>query len=148
MDHNGEMGENRRKHYTKLLQHPTEELRPNSKITIQDAIDCYPRHGNEIDRWENLTAEMKIAYLYIVDLGIFQHDMFDKDHPNLKAYCYEVWKQYSESYIRELKETENPEEDQLIFGYYLKSIKEPNTCLLYTSPSPRDRQKSRMPSSA
>ena len=25
---------------------------------------------------------------------------------------------------------------------------EPNTCLLYTSPSPRDRQKSRMPSSA
>ena len=34
-----------------------------------------------------------------------------------------------------------------------KSIEEstqkyPNTCLLYTSPSPRDRQKSRMPSSA
>ena len=26
--------------------------------------------------------------------------------------------------------------------------KSPNTCLLYTSPSPRDRQKSRMPSSA
>ena len=25
---------------------------------------------------------------------------------------------------------------------------EPGTCLLYTSPSPRDRQKSRMPSSA
>ena len=25
---------------------------------------------------------------------------------------------------------------------------EPDTCLLYTSPSPRDRQKSRMPSSA
>ena len=25
---------------------------------------------------------------------------------------------------------------------------EPNVCLLYTSPSPRDRQKSRMPSSA
>ena len=25
---------------------------------------------------------------------------------------------------------------------------QPNTCLLYTSPSPRDRQKSRMPSSA
>ena len=26
--------------------------------------------------------------------------------------------------------------------------REPYTCLLYTSPSPRDRQKSRMPSSA
>ena len=28
------------------------------------------------------------------------------------------------------------------------SIQMPNGCLLYTSPSPRDRQKSRMPSSA
>ena len=28
------------------------------------------------------------------------------------------------------------------------AIRGPNTCLLYTSPSPRDRQKSRMPSSA
>ena len=27
-------------------------------------------------------------------------------------------------------------------------LKRPKTCLLYTSPSPRDRQKSRMPSSA
>ena len=31
---------------------------------------------------------------------------------------------------------------------YLRSILMHNTCLLYTSPSPRDRQKSRMPSSA
>ena len=32
----------------------------------------------------------------------------------------------------------------------MKNMKEnnPNICLLYTSPSPRDRQKSRMPSSA
>ena len=27
-------------------------------------------------------------------------------------------------------------------------VEAPHTCLLYTSPSPRDRQKSRMPSSA
>ena len=37
-------------------------------------------------------------------------------------------------------------------GEMLDKFKEntidPNTCLLYTSPSPRDRQKSRMPSSA
>ena len=31
--------------------------------------------------------------------------------------------------------------------YYLVE-NQPRTCLLYTSPSPRDRQKSRMPSSA
>ena len=28
------------------------------------------------------------------------------------------------------------------------TVEKSNTCLLYTSPSPRDRQKSRMPSSA
>ena len=35
-------------------------------------------------------------------------------------------------------------------GYGLDEIEvlEQSTCLLYTSPSPRDRQKSRMPSSA
>ena len=31
---------------------------------------------------------------------------------------------------------------------FLNSAKAPKACLLYTSPSPRDRQKSRMPSSA
>ena len=37
----------------------------------------------------------------------------------------------------------------LIFDSSLQeSPNTPNTCLLYTSPSPRDRQKSRMPSSA
>ena len=32
--------------------------------------------------------------------------------------------------------------------YGFSDVVERNTCLLYTSPSPRDRQKSRMPSSA
>ena len=31
---------------------------------------------------------------------------------------------------------------------FIEQLNELNTCLLYTSPSPRDRQKSRMPSSA
>ena len=34
-------------------------------------------------------------------------------------------------------------------AWYIESLSSPDiTCLLYTSPSPRDRQKSRMPSSA
>ena len=33
-------------------------------------------------------------------------------------------------------------------GYDATELTSNNTCLLYTSPSPRDRQKSRMPSSA
>ena len=36
-----------------------------------------------------------------------------------------------------------------IFGNYLSAaIRNPSACLLYTSPSPRDRTRSRMPSSA
>ena len=34
------------------------------------------------------------------------------------------------------------------FGFLQTNISAIGTCLLYTSPSPRDRQKSRMPSSA
>ena len=34
------------------------------------------------------------------------------------------------------------------FVQYLERLVPPSSCLLYTSPSPRDRQKSRMPSSA
>ena len=38
--------------------------------------------------------------------------------------------------------------DELVYLGPVGVPVEPNTCLLYTSPSPRDRQKSRMPSSA
>ena len=52
--------------------------------------------------------------------------------------------------------TENTSVDQYDFGkkYNMKDVKylktqcQTHPCLLYTSPSPRDRQKSRMPSSA
>ena len=39
-------------------------------------------------------------------------------------------------------------EDMQITTYLEQSIQSELSCLLYTSPSPRDRQKSRMPSSA
>ena len=42
--------------------------------------------------------------------------------------------------------TEKDEDDLIDFG--LKKGVDAIACLLYTSPSPRDRQKSRMPSSA
>ena len=50
-----------------------------------------------------------------------------------------------------------PEDSEILELYILKVVDNEiidefyslfNTCLLYTSPSPRDRQKSRMPSSA
>ena len=40
------------------------------------------------------------------------------------------------------------ESDLAISGDTLKSYEDTNTCLLYTSPSPRDMRRSRMPSSA
>ena len=38
--------------------------------------------------------------------------------------------------------------DSLVAGIYDTVIPDLSTCLLYTSPSPRDRTRSRMPSSA
>ena len=54
--------------------------------------------------------------------------------------------------IDDYDELDVEQEDMDDFINYLKaysqSLDEANCCLLYTSPSPRDRQKSRMPSSA
>ena len=80
----------------------------------------------------------------------------------------EIWIEFArESGIPELTRTtrDEPDYDKLMkwrlgvlreHGLGLKEIQEtiaridplPGACLLYTSPSPRDRQKSRMPSSA
>ena len=43
---------------------------------------------------------------------------------------------------------QDPSEEELLNGQAAATIAAIWACLLYTSPSPRDRQKSRMPSSA
>ena len=48
----------------------------------------------------------------------------------------------SKVYITDLIQT------YCMFDYEILTLLDTTTCLLYTSPSPRDRQKSRMPSSA
>ena len=53
---------------------------------------------------------------------------------------YEELKDYHSAYQRKRREK------IVFYGYCIVAIL--STCLLYTSPSPRDRQKSRMPSSA
>ena len=69
----------------------------------------------------------------------------------------EIWIALAEaSGIPELKKTtrDEPDYDKLmnwrlgILKEHGLGLKEIQDCLLYTSPSPRDRQKSRMPSSA
>ena len=54
-------------------------------------------------------------------------------------------------HLEEVKRIEVQESNiigQSAIRVVLKPTKPPNTCLLYTSPSPRDRTRSRMPSSA
>ena len=47
-----------------------------------------------------------------------------------------------------IKENANAKFDETIEAHIRLGIDPKYTCLLYTSPSPRDREKSRMPSSA
>ena len=48
-----------------------------------------------------------------------------------------------------VKESVNQNIESLtVYAFSTENWKRPKSCLLYTSPSPRDRQKSRMPSSA
>ena len=62
-----------------------------------------------------------------------------KERPNLT--------QFMEQLIRALKEEERFSTAH-IYQSTLNALRLFCNCLLYTSPSPRDRQKSRMPSSA
>ena len=63
--------------------------------------------------------------------------------------CFNMWiAQYNEFKERFEKAVEvNPDFNSVVDSMSSKYTKY-NYCLLYTSPSPRDRQKSRMPSSA
>ena len=68
------------------------------------------------------------------------NEYFDYEHVVFAAHADET-----------LKLIQNPtDSEKNILGNfrYKKNIAYLHTCLLYTSPSPRDRQKSRMPSSA
>ena len=71
---------------------------------------------------------------------------------NVMLYDYDTW-ELSQSWVSRKQPGQHhmmhTHPNSLISGvFYYGEPTEPNTCLLYTSPSPRDRQKSRMPSSA
>ena len=90
-------------------------------------IDRYIRHLAA-------TASSSTLGAYGFDLYQAQEYALDNGLPGIDKWQRE----HADSWARWLKG------DKLYSGGTIK----PNTCLLYTSPSPRDRQKSRMPSSA
>ena len=72
------------------------------------------------------------------EYGFYSNVNPDVDHPR--------WSQATERVIGE--SILAPRIKTLMFNGYGDEVAHLYSCLLYTSPSPRDRQKSRMPSSA
>ena len=68
-------------------------------------------------------------------------------YPSFNNQSIEAWPQNRIEKISNSIEALNPFEEKKDF-FATSILSESINCLLYTSPSPRDRQKSRMPSSA
>ena len=95
-----------------------------------------------------------------------QHDRLIREFPTFKQQQELNWAsiqsfrtlctKVTDELQKELSERESDEDDSLKEKHIsdteiteaLDELESVNACLLYTSPSPRDRQKSRMPSSA
>ena len=87
-----------------------------------------------------LQAEGRLPEPY--DAFLFANVGDDSEHPDTLAYYRDVHVPYAEKHgihLQELRRVKRDGTTPSLLEY---------TCLLYTSPSPRDRQKSRMPSSA
>ena len=71
------------------------------------------------------------------------------DQLSLENYSpFEVEKKWQENWESLNAFSPNPEDDGEPFCVVIPPPNVTGSCLLYTSPSPRDREKSRMPSSA
>ena len=74
------------------------------------------------------------------------------DDDLVRAYALEAQKAMEEEANRRIAEQIDPEEEERLKNTRIADVVETEhlvpVCLLYTSPSPRDRTRSRMPSSA
>ena len=89
---------------------------------------------------------MRILFEYSLDMRTIS-EKIENEYSDLVC----VWSSNRDGYIDIFCETENielPEKISFITKESKNSVYLEEVCLLYTSPSPRDRQKSRMPSSA
>ena len=124
----------------------------NLKAFLDDLVRISLRHGVVIEDWEE--AEGLFATLRPVEDGFRGYSAVPADDV---TWLGARWNDNgAEAYIESIDITKLSNHERLaIHGNHsphlaemLREKCERYTCLLYTSPSPRDRQKSRMPSSA
>ena len=108
---------------------PNEELEADNKeATISEHINAFKAHRRQTNsKNADVTAhkDQQLSRRILSDL----REIIPRDDPD--------WMEFSPTFIKKWID---------YYYYYGPSAHIP--CLLYTSPSPRDRQKSRMPSSA
>ena len=73
----------------------------------------------------------------------FDQELFNKAQSEGKVIVISSWIEYCSSCAKQMKILKTAKKEG-----ELSDIKFDNICLLYTSPSPRDTERSRMPSSA
>ena len=112
---------------------------------LQQALDILEQEP------ENSTR--RLGQILFQDLDLNRHIVM-KEIAEIYAFkeVLEDAESVSEEIIEHIKknveELNNDVIDELVVLKAVPFHRTPNSCLLYTSPSPRDRQKSRMPSSA
>ena len=100
---------------------------------MKKEIEAFVNAANEQEleaAWNNLSAE---------EQRIFEQLMEEDSPEDALAFFAQL---YDDTPKEQASETVSISENEIYFK------RQPLTCLLYTSPSPRDRTRSRMPSSA
>ena len=131
--------------------------------STEEGLDTYFEYSEKTKSYEEKQAKRKEIFFN----SVLAHDEIDRlfDHKALTN-----WKRFTKDGEQEVKEIKRDEDGTICENLIIKgnnllalhSLKKQfagkvkliyidppyNTCLLYTSPSPRDRTRSRMPSSA
>ena len=112
-----------------------------------DSVSC----GKSVSRFRKIYSQCETdkekKSFFKKFIFYLQLPLTAKERSHYVDECLEVSCKLVASYLEDGKEKEKPPPEKEKVNK-ISTNNEHTTCLLYTSPSPRDRQKSRMPSSA
>ena len=115
-----------------LLQDLNVNLRSKRVLLVDDIVDTGETLREALKHIQGKSPlELKTTTLYIKTWTPVKPDFYIREYSSWVVFPYEIRETF--------KNTSVPQELLIVLR---------KACLLYTSPSPRDRQKSRMPSSA